>query len=54
MFYTMDTTPGNSGSSVAVIDRAWAEKAKAKEFPNGHYAYSTMVKATIGIHTGAA
>jgi len=42
IYYDVDTTPGNSGSDVNVIDKAWVQK----------YGRPGFTKWTIGVHTG--
>jgi len=42
IFYDVDTTPGNSGSDINVIDKAWVHK----------YGKPSKTKKTIGVHTG--
>lgn len=42
LFYDTDTTPGNSGSDIHIIDESWIKK----------HSSSGWKKKTIGVHTG--
>jgi len=47
--YKVDTTPGNSGSMINVIDEKWVLKKKAAK---GLLLRTDARKVTVGVHSG--